>query len=61
MRLIILKALIYRIIIVITQFVFLWLYTGDVSFAIDIAIIFGFLATIEYVTLEKLWERLVKR
>ena len=52
------KALIYRIIIVITQFFFIYLISGSLSYATSISISFAILATIIHIGFEKVWHAL---
>ena len=51
----ILKALVYRVIIILSQLICLFLYTGNIKVSIEFALLFGIVSTIEYIILEKIW------
>jgi len=57
MRNTILKALTYRIIVIITQLIILYVLTGNIKFSLGYSILIGIITTIEYITLEKLWKK----
>jgi len=51
----IIKAIVYRIIIVVTQTIFLYLFTGSLELASTASIVFAFIATIIHIIFERLW------
>ena len=57
MRNTILKALTYRIIVIITQLIILYVLTGNIKFSLGYSILIGIITTIEYITLENLWKK----
>lgn len=52
----ILKAIVYRVIIVISQLIFLYVVTGSVELATSVSIAFAFIATIIHIIFERLWK-----
>ena len=59
MKLTLIKAIVYRLIIILTQFIYLYVTTGDTTFSVNVASIFGIFATIEYIAMERYWDKLV--
>jgi len=53
----ILKAITYRIIIILSQLTLLYLITGNIRFSFEFSMLFGIVATIEYIILEILWKK----
>jgi len=59
MKMLVFKAIVYRCIILVTQFLFFYIVTGDVIFSSSTSVILGILATIEYMIMEHYWDRFV--
>ena len=56
MREILKKAIVYRIMIMVSQMIFLYVVLGRIDVSIGITFSFGALATLEHILLEKVWE-----
>jgi len=50
------KAIVYRIVVIISQLICLYLYTGELSLSVGFSLLFGLIATIEYIIFEKYWK-----
>ena len=51
----IIKAIVYRIIIITAQTIFLYLLTGDLELSSSASLIFAFIATLIHIVFERLW------